>query len=88
MCGVRWSRSRCWRIGPASSGRLDELVDRATKLGGEVVAVNQGLDDSPDLLNQDPYGNGWMIKFKPSDKSQWDELLTGDDYAVVADEEE
>ena len=56
-------------------------------MGGEIVEVNEALEDTPELVNSDPYGDGWMIKFKPSDKSQWDELLTGDDYAVTADEE-
>jgi len=56
-------------------------------MGGQIVEVNEALEDTPELVNSDPYGDGWMIKFKPSDKSQWDELLTGDDYAVTADEE-
>lgn len=44
-------------------------------LGGEVVAVNQELEDSPELVNNDPYGKGWMIKIKAGDPGQFDGLM-------------
>jgi glycine cleavage system H protein len=49
-------------------------------MGGEIVEVNETLEDSPEIVNDDPYGQGWMIKFKPSDPSQWEALLTLDGY--------
>ena len=44
-------------------------------IGGEVTAVNTGLEDSPGLVNTDPYGEGWIIKVKPSDPSETDRLM-------------
>ncbi|MGW8193706.1 MAG: glycine cleavage system protein GcvH [Desulforhopalus sp.] len=48
-------------------------------IGGEVVAVNGALEDSPELLNQDPYG-GWIIEIKPEDAGEYDELLDREAY--------
>lgn len=48
---------------------------------GEVVAVNEELDGNPNLVNQDPYGEGWMIKMRPSDPGEIDRLLSAADYA-------
>jgi glycine cleavage system H protein len=53
-------------------------------MGGEIVEVNSALDDSPELVNEDPYGEGWMIKFKPSDPGEWDSLLSPKDYEASA----
>lgn len=44
-------------------------------VAGEVVAVNSGLDASPDLVNRDPYGEGWMIKLKVADPTDLNGLL-------------
>jgi glycine cleavage system H protein len=56
-------------------------------MGGEIVEVNETLEGSPEIVNDDPYGQGWMIKFKPSDPSQWDDLLTPDGYTAAVGEE-
>ncbi len=48
---------------------------------GEVVAVNEELDGNPNLVNQDPYGEGWMIKMRPSDPGEIARLLSAADYA-------
>lgn len=53
-------------------------------MGGEIVEVNETLEDSPEIVNEDPFGGGWMIKFKPSDASQWDSLLTPKEYEASA----
>jgi len=53
-------------------------------MSGEVVAVNDKLGDTPELVNSDPYGAGWMMKFKPSDPGQWDGLLSGAEYEQAA----
>lgn len=49
-------------------------------MGGEIVEVNDTLEDSPEIINKDPYGEGWMIKFKPSDPGEWDDLLSPEEY--------
>jgi glycine cleavage system H protein len=56
-------------------------------MSGEIVEVNNNLENEPELVNSEPYGAGWMIKFKPSNPSEWDQLLSGEDYEKVAAEE-
>ena len=51
----------------------------ALPFNGEVVKVNEDLDDSPELLNEDPYKN-WIAEFKVEDAAQLDELLSAADY--------
>ena len=50
-------------------------------VSGDVVAVNEELSTTPELLNQDPYEKGWMFKVKMSDPGELNELLSPDDYA-------
>jgi glycine cleavage system H protein len=50
-------------------------------LSGDVVAVNEELSHAPELVNEDPYGKGWMFKVKLSDAGELNELLSADDYA-------
>lgn len=62
--------------------------DMYAPMGGEIVAVNTALEDTPELVNQDPYGEGWMMRIAPVDSSEFDDLLAPDDYeAHVAEEE-
>lgn len=49
-------------------------------ISGEVMEVNSKLEDSPEIVNKDPYGEGWLIKVKISDKSELDDLLEGGKY--------
>ena len=57
-------------------------------MGGEITAVNEALEDAPELVNQDPYGQGWMVRFAPSDSAEFEALMEGDVYeAFVAEEE-
>jgi glycine cleavage system H protein len=49
-------------------------------MSGEIVAVNEELADSPEIINDDPFGEGWMIKFKPSDLDEWTDLLSPEEY--------
>ena len=44
-------------------------------IGGKVIRVNQALEDAPELLNQSPYAEGWIIEIKPEDASQLEEIL-------------
>lgn len=58
-------------------------------VSGEIAEVNSALEDEPEVINSDPYGAGWMIKVKPSDPAEWDNLLSGEAYEqAVAEEEE
>jgi glycine cleavage system H protein len=54
-------------------------------VSGEVVEVNAALSDNPELVNKDPYGEGWMIKIKTSDVREMDELLSPDDYRKMTE---
>ncbi len=56
------------------------VSDLFMPLDGEVVEVNSGLESSPEAVNSDPYGDGWMIKVKISD--QGDALLSAEDYSA------
>jgi glycine cleavage system H protein len=47
---------------------------------GEVVAVNENLDDEPELLNESPFAKGWMFRIKLSDAGELDKLMNGEDY--------
>lgn len=49
--------------------------DLFAPLSGEVVEINEALEDTPEMVNEEPYGDGWMIKIRPSDESEWDKLL-------------
>ena len=56
-------------------------------MSGEIVEVNTTLADTPETVNTDPYGGGWMIKFKPTNPAEWDSLLSALDYEKIADNE-
>ena len=49
-------------------------------IGGEILSVNAALEESPDLVNQSPYNDGWMIEVKPSDSAELEALITRDAY--------
>ena len=57
------------------------VSDLYCPLDGEIVAVNDELDDDPSLVNSDPYGAGWMIKLKLADPAEVSGLLSADSYA-------
>ncbi|QDU33225.1 Glycine cleavage system H protein [Poriferisphaera corsica] len=55
-----------------------------TGIDGEVIAVNQEVIDNPSLINEDPFGKGWLLKIKVSDAGQLDGLLSAADYDAQA----
>lgn len=55
---------------------------------GEILEVNEKLADTPELLNQDPYGDGWIFKIGPSDENDYDGLMDADAYQEIIAEEE
>lgn len=50
---------------------------------GEVVEINEELENEPELVNEDPYGKGWMVKIKPENPDDLNSLLSADDYEQV-----
>lgn len=56
------------------------VSDLFMPLSGEVVEINTGLEDEPETVNNDPYGDGWMIKIKASNPGDFDDLLDAEAY--------
>ena len=56
-------------------------------ISGDVIAVNEALEDSPELVNSDSFGEGWFFRVKPSDESETANLLDAAGYQEVIDEE-
>lgn len=70
-----------------SFGSLESVKavsDLYTPVGGEVVEINSALEDSPEKVNEDPYGEGWIVKVRVSEEG---ELLSAADYQKVVEEE-
>jgi glycine cleavage system H protein len=59
------------------------VSDMFMPVGGEILEVNPALEESPDVVNKDPYGKGWMIKIKISDPSEANILLSPDQYKAL-----
>ena len=62
--------------------------DIYSPVSGEVIATNELLADTPEIINSDPYGDGWLFKLTPSAPADMDELLDADAYTQVASEED
>ncbi len=59
------------------------VSDLFLPLAGEVLEQNEELEANPELVNQDPYGKGWLIKIKPADVSEMDRLLDAEAYKAI-----
>ncbi len=62
--------------------------DIYSPVSGEVIAVNEALADAPELINSDPYGDGWIMAIKLSDESEMDGLLDAAAYATLVESNE
>ena len=62
------------------------VSDVYAPLSGVITAINEQLVDTPDVVNSDPYGDGWLFEIELSDTSELDGLLDSDAYAEVAGE--
>ncbi len=62
--------------------------DLYAPVGGEITAMNEELEGAPELVNQDPYGEGWMIRLEPSDPDELEDLMGPDEYETFVQEEE
>ncbi len=58
-------------------------ADVMAPVSGEVVAINEALVDAPETLNQDPFGNGWMVRIRPDDWTEFEALMDADAYAAL-----
>jgi glycine cleavage system H protein len=63
------------------------VSDLFAPVGGEVVEVNISLGDNPALVNQAPYGDGWMIRLKPTNPDEMKALMSSDDYERFLEEQ-
>jgi glycine cleavage system H protein len=80
---------------PAEDEQLEEMTEFAivesvksaspifAPISGTITAVNEALDDAPELMNQDPYGEGWIIKFRPDDMVTVKSSLSASDYLSI-----
>lgn len=59
------------------------VSDLFSPLSGEIIEFNEALEDEPEKVNTDPYGEGWMVKIKLSDAAEVDELLSDADYKEI-----
>ena len=59
------------------------VSDLFSPLSGEIIEFNESLEDEPEKVNSDPYGDGWMVKIKFSDASQLDDLLSDVAYKEI-----
>ncbi len=65
------------------------VSDIYAPLSGTVIEINEDLPESPEVVNEDPYGDGWLIKVKISDAAELDDLLDNEEYEeLVAKEKE
>ena len=62
------------------------VSDLFLPIGGEVLEVHPELEEHPELVNQDPYGKGWLVKIKPTDPSEMDSLLDAEAYKRLINE--
>ncbi len=59
------------------------VSDLFIPVSGEIIEFNEVLEDEPEKVNSDPYGEGWMVKIKCSDVSELENLLSADDYKAL-----
>lgn len=59
------------------------VSDLLLPIEGEILEVNNELEDSPELVNSDPYGKGWLVKIKPANADDVEGLLSADDYKAL-----
>ncbi|MBA7640019.1 glycine cleavage system protein GcvH [candidate division WOR-3 bacterium] len=63
------------------------VVDLYMAVGGEIVEVNEKIMNTPDVVNKDPYGDGWIIKVKMNNADEYNELITPEDYKKLIEEQ-
>ena len=78
-------------LGASDEAGVVESVKAASDVyapvSGEVIAVNEQLEDNPEMVNSDPYNDGWFYKLQPGDSTELDKLLSAEDYQAQCAEE-
>ena len=74
--------------GVATVESVKAASDIYSPVSGEIVEVNEALADSPETINEDAYGEGWLFAVKPSDRAELDELMNADAYAEQLENED
>lgn len=69
------------RCGTLESAKA--LSDLFVPISGEVIALNSALEESPESINQDPYGQGWIVELRPTNPSELETLLRHDAYVTM-----
>jgi len=67
---------------------VKSVSDIFSPISGEVIEVNKELENKPELINQDPYGEGWIAKIRLADKSELDKLMPAEEYKKFVAESE
>jgi glycine cleavage system H protein len=62
--------------------------DIYSPISGEVIAVNESLTDTPELVNKEPYGDGWIFKMQPEERGEIENLMSASEYEEYAESEE
>ena len=62
--------------------------DVYSPIAGEIIAANEALGDAPEMINQDPYGDGWIMRMKPADAGEIGEMMDAEAYEAFLEEEE
>jgi len=62
-------------------------ADLYAPISGEVIEINSPLEDSPEVMNEEPYGDGWMVRIVISDSSELDDLMDAEEYQEFVKEE-
>jgi len=57
-------------------------------IGGEIAEINEALVESPEIMNSDPFGEGWIVKIKAENTAEFEALLSSEDYEKIVAEEE
>jgi glycine cleavage system H protein len=78
------------QLGAGDEAGVVESVKAASDIyapiGGEIIAINENLEDNPEIINEDPYGDGWFFKMRLDDASSVDDLLTAEQYDASCDD--
>lgn len=67
---------------------VKSAFDLYAPVSGEVIEINEALEDAPELVNEDPYGKGWMIKIQMTNPDELNDLMTAEEYRAMIETEE
>ncbi len=80
--GAKFSKGDAFGVVESVKAASDVFIP----MSGEIIEVNKQLDDNPSLVNESPFGEGWLIKFRPSDPAEYDALMDAVGYKKFTEE--